>query len=135
MYLFNFPLQPLKACGHTDNDETQILTHNKLHRVANVFEQRRLFLECVDTFLIADSYEVLPLSSSSLREDIVDLATVLRGEKAGRNDAEVLKQAVLKILKVRKDPMLWDEGIEPTYMRFVKQVVSPSMITCILSIL
>jgi len=128
-------VQPLKACGHTNNNEPKILGHSKLHRVASVVDQRRLFLECVDTFLSEDSEEVLPLSSSSLWEEIIDSATVLRGEKAGRNNPDVLKQAVLKILEVRKDPGIWDEGIEPTYTRFVKQVPSPSLTACILSIL
>lgn len=128
-------VQPLKACGHTNNNEPKILGHGKLHRAASVADQRRLFLECVETFLSEDSEELLPLTSSSLWQEISASVTALRTEKAGRNDPEVLRQAVLRILEVRKDPGVWDEGIEPTYIRFVKQAPPPSLTACILSIL
>jgi len=125
-------VQPLKTCKNVNNNEPKILGHSLIERVVSPSEQRRLFLECVDTFLSEDSEELLPLSSSSLWDEILVLDASL---KAGTGDEEVLRQAVHRLLQVRKDPGIWDSGIEPTYIRFLRQVPPPSLTACILSIL
>merc|ERR1712037_972363 len=57
-------VQPLKLSAKTNNNEPKILGHSKLERVVSLEDQKRLFLEAVETFLSEESEALLPLSGS-----------------------------------------------------------------------
>ena len=94
-------------------------------------DQRRLFLEAVDTFLSEDSDTFLPLSSPALWQQLQDAAIKLRTKA----DESAVREAVSKLLEVRRDQKIWEDGIEPCYSRFLKQTPPPSITACLLSIL
>lgn len=114
-----------------NNNEPKILGHGKLQRSLSPGHQKRLFLECFDTFMGEDAEEVLPLSSPALWKQIFDAATALRTSK----EPGVPRESVLLLLEVRRDPLLWDQTLQPSYTRFLRQTPPPSLTACILSIL
>lgn len=123
-------VQPLKFLAYINNNDLKILGHSKLHGpVITEEEQKRLFLRVVDTFLAEESEALLPLSNQALWADLTATASSIR------SGLPVSKQALAEICEVRRDPGIWDQGIEPTYFRFLKQVPPPSLAACILSIL
>ena len=124
-------LQPLKLAAKTNNNEPKILGHSKLERMVSLEDQKRLFLEAVDTFLSEESEDLLPLSSPVLWQQLQDAAVKLR-TKTEEND---VREAVAKLLEVRRDQKIWEDGIEPCYTRFLKQTPPPSITACLLSIL
>ena len=124
-------LQPLKLAAKTNNNEPKILGHSKLERVVSLEDQRRLFLEAVDTFLSEESEALLPLSSPALWQQLQDAAVKLRT----KTKENVVREAVAKLLEVRRDQKIWEDGIEPCYARFLKQTPPPSITACLLSIL
>jgi len=124
-------VQPLKLCAKTNNNEPKILGHSKLERVVSLEDQRRLFLEAVETFLSEESEALLPLSSPVLWQQLQDAAVKLRTKT---EEIEV-REAVAKLLEVRRDQKVWEDGIEPCYTRFLKQTPPPSITACLLSIL
>ena len=126
-----FLSQPLKLSAKTNNNEPKILGHSKLERVVSLEDQRRLFLEAVDTFLSEDSDTFLPLSSPALWQQLQDAAIKLRTKA----DESEVREAVSKLLEVRRDQKIWEDGIEPCYSRFLKQTPPPSITACLLSIL
>jgi len=124
-------VQPLKLSAKTNNNEPKILGHSKLERVVSLEDQRRLFLEAVETFLSEESEALLPLSSPVLWQQLQDAAVRLRTKT---EEIEV-REAVAKLLEVRRDQKVWEDGIEPCYTRFLKQTPPPSITACLLSIL
>ena len=94
-------------------------------------DQRRLFLEAVETFLSEESEALLPLSSPVLWQQLQDAAVKLRT----KTDESEVREAVAKLLEVRRDQKVWEDGIEPCYARFLKQTPPPSITACLLSIL
>jgi len=124
-------VQPLKLSAKTNNNEPKILGHSKLERVVSLEDQRRLFLEAVETFLSEESEALLPLSSPVLWQQLQDAAAKLRTKT---EEIEV-REAVAKLLEVRRDQKVWEDGIEPCYTRFLKQTPPPSITACLLSIL
>merc|ERR1719266_2331562 len=124
-------VQPLKLSAKTNNNEPKILGHSKLERVVSLEDQRRLFLEAVDTFLSEESEALLPLSSPVLWQQLQDAAIKLRTTA----DESEVREAVSKLLEVRRDQKIWEDGIEPCYSRFLKQTPPPSITACLLSIL
>ena len=73
---------------------------------------------------------MLPLSNQALWADLLATHSSLQKK------VPVSNESLNEILKVRKDPGIWDDGIEPpSYMRFLKQAPPPTLAACILSIL
>lgn len=122
-------IQPLKSCANFNNNHAQILGHSKIHHGLTESDRKRLFMDIFDTFLSEDSEDVLPLSNQALWGDLLATSNSI---KAG---LPVSMESIIEIIQVRKDPGVWDEGIEPTYMRFLKQAPPPTLTACILSIL
>merc|ERR1712233_179338 len=110
-------VQPLKLCAKTNNNEPKILGHSKLERVVSLDDQRRLFLEAVETFLSEESEALLPLSSPVLWQQLQDAAVKLRTKT---DESEV-----------GGDQKVWEDGIEPCYARFLKQTPPPSITACL----
>jgi len=122
-------IQPLKSCANFNNNHAQILGHSKIHHALSESDRKRLFVEIFDNFLSEESEDVLPLSNQALWGDLLATSNSI---KAG---LPVSMDSIMEITQVRKDPGIWDEGIEPTYMRFLKQAPPPTLAACILSIL
>jgi len=122
-------IQPLKNCANFNNNHAQILGHSKIHRGLSESDRKRLFVDIFDNFLSEESEDVLPLSNQALWGDL--LAT----RNSIKSGLPVSLQSIMEIVLVRKDPGVWDEGIEPAYMRFLAQVPPPTLSACILSIL
>merc|ERR1712038_2231604 len=120
-------VQPLKLAAKTNNNEPKILGHTKLERVVSLEDQRRLFLDAVDTFLSEESEALLPLSSPALWQQLQDAAIKLRTKA----DESEVREAVSKLLEVRRDQKIWEDGIEPCYSRFLKQTPPPSITACL----
>ena len=90
-----------------------------LHRNSTTFNLenlRSLFVDICDTFLTEESENVLPLSNQVLLHDLLETADIIK------SGLPVTVSSILYINMVRKDPGIWDEGIEPTYYRFLKQM-------------
>ena len=113
-------IQPLKSCANFNNNHWDTPRFTKT---------KRLFVEIFDTFFSEDSEDVLPLSNQALWGDLLATSNSI---KAG---LPVSMESMMEIIHVRKDPGIWDDGLEPTYMRFLKQAPPPTLTACILSIL
>jgi len=122
-------IQPLKSCANLNNNHAQILGHSKIHHGLTESDRKRLFVDIFDTFLSEESEDVLPVSNQALWADLLATSNSI---KAGLS---VSMESMMEIVQVRKDPGVWDEGIEPTYMRFLKQAPPPTLTACLLSIL
>lgn len=123
-------IQPLKSCANfNNNNHAQILGHSKIHHGLTESDRKRLFVDIFDTFLSEESEDVLPLSNQALWGDLLATSNSI---KAGLS---VSMESIMEITQVRKDPGIWDEGIEPTYMRFLRQAPPPTLTACIMSIL
>jgi len=122
-------VQPFRSCANFNNNHTQILGHSKIHHALSEEDRKRLFVDIFDTFLSEDSEDVLPLSNQALWSDLLATSNSI---KAG---LPVSMDSIMEINLVRKDPGIWDESIEPTYMRFLRQNPPPTLTACIMSIL
>ena len=131
LFLHIYVFQPLKLSANVNNNEPKILGHGKLERCMAPAEQKRLFLECVDTFLSDESTEVLPLSSPALWQQLLTSASAARSSK----DPGLPREALLQLVEVRRDPGVWDHGLQPSYSRFLAQAPGPTLTACLLSIL
>ena len=103
----------------------------KVERVVGAADQRRIVLEAVDTFLSEESEALLPLSSPALWQQVQEAAERVR---SGGGEGEV-REAMRKVVEVRRDVKVWEDGVEPVYARFLKQTPAPSLTACLLSIL
>lgn len=92
-------------------------------------DRKRLFTDIFQTFLSEDSDNVLPLSNQALWADLLATFNALQSKQP------VTIESLNKILQVRKDPGVWDDGLEPSYMRFLKHAPPPTLAACLLSIL
>ena len=124
-------MQPLKLSANHNNNEPKILGHGKVERVVGAADQRRIVLEAVDTFLSEESEALLPLSSPALWQQVQEAAERVR---SGGGEGEV-REAMRKVVEVRRDVKVWEDGVEPVYARFLKQTPAPSLTACLLSIL
>ena len=122
-------VHPLKIATNLNNNQAQILGHSKIQKKMSAENQRRFFIEIFETFLSEDSENQLPLTNQALWDDLRATYSSLKENKT------VAPQSISDIVRVRRDPGLWDEGIEAAYLRFLKQVPPPSLAACILSIL
>ena len=122
-------IQPLRTCYPLNNNQTQILGHTKITKSLSEDERKRFFTEIFQNFLSEDCDNMLPLSNQALWASLNDTFTTMQAKKT------VKSESLNEIINVRKDPSVWDEGIEPTYMRFIKQSPAPTLAACILSIL
>jgi len=93
-------------------------------------EKRRLFKLICDMFLNDDQEEVdiLALDNSALFNDL--LATY----SAVNAGLQVSDESLDEILKARRDLLVWDEGLEPAYFKFVQQT-EITHVACLLSLL
>ena len=121
--------QPLKLSSNVNNNQPQILGHSKIHKTLSEDERKRLFKEIFQAFMSEDSENVLPLSNQALWADLLATYNSLMAKESVPSDS------LNKIVQVRKDPGVWDDGIEPSYARFLKQTPPPTLAACILSIL
>jgi len=128
IFRFLVLIHPLKL-HPINNNQTQILGQNKILKPLSPEETQRLFTDIFQTFLSEDSDNVLPLSNQALWADLLATHSSLQKK------VPVSNESLNEILKVRKDPGIWDDGIEPSYMRFLKQAPPPTLAACILSIL
>ena len=122
-------VHPLKICSPLNNNEAPILGHSKIQKTMSEDERKRLFADIFKTFLSEDSDNVLPLSNQALWADLLATFNALQSKEP------VTTESLNKLLQVRKDPGIWDDGLEPTYMRFLKQAPPPTLAACLLSIL
>jgi len=122
-------IQPLKICSNINNNQPPILGHDKLHKTISEADKKRLFSDIFQTFLSEDSESMLPLSNQALWADLQATYNALQ------NKTSVTNEALNQILQVRRDANIWDEGLEPSYIRFLKQTPPPTLAACILSIL
>ena len=129
IYRFLVLIHPLKICSPLNNNEAPILGHTKIQKTMSEDDRKRLFTDIFETFLSEDSDDVLPLSNQALWADLLATFNALQSKEP------VTNESLNKILQVRKDPGIWDDGLEPTYMRFLKQAPPPTLAACILSIL
>ena len=128
-YRFLVLIQPLKICSNINNNQPPILGHDKLHKTISEADKKRLFSDIFQTFLSEDSESMLPLSNQALWADLQATYNALQ------NKTSVTNEALNQILQVRRDANIWDEGLEPSYIRFLKQTPPPTLAACILSIL
>ena len=122
-------VHPLKICSPLNNNEAPILGHAKIQKTMSEADRKRLFADLFQTFLSEDSDNVLPLSNQALWAELLATFNALQSKEP------VTTESLNKILQVRKDPGIWDDGLEPTYMRFLKQAPPPTLAACLLSIL
>ena len=71
------------------------------------------------------------MESTPLWQQLQDAAVKLRT----KTEENVVREAVAKLLEVRRDQKIWEDGIEPCYARCLKQTPPPSITACLLSIL
>ena len=103
--------------------------HSKIQKKMPEETQKRFFIEIFETFLSEESENHLPLTNQALWGELRTTYTSLKEKKS------VSSQSISTLLRVRRDPGVWDDGLEPAYARFVKQVPPPTLAACILSIL
>ena len=103
--------------------------HSKIQKKMPEETQKRFFIEIFETFLSEESENHLPLTNQALWGELRATYTGLKEKKS------VSSQSISALLRVRRDPGVWDDGLEPAYARFVKQVPPPTLAACILSIL
>jgi len=89
-------------------------------------DRRRLFSTVCHYFLSENV--CISLDNEALFNDLM---ATLNSIKAG---LKVSDESLLELLKARKDPLVWDEGLEPMYIKFVQQT-NMSQVACLLSLL
>jgi len=93
-----------------------------------MFKSKKV-LDICETFFSEDSENQVPLSNQHLWMEISAMTNSL---KAG---LPVSEEALDDVIKARKDPAVWDEGLEPKFINFAKQAPGPTLKACLLSIL
>jgi len=94
---------------------------------ASVKDRRRLFSTVCHYFLSEESS--ISLDNESLFNDL--LATY-NSIKAG---LQVSEESMMELLRARRDPLVWEEGLEPVYMDFASQAANNNHVACLLSLL
>lgn len=93
-------------------------------------EQRQVFYHIMVTFFAEDSEEQIALSNQKLFELLSSYS-----ENAG-NERNLTEEMLNHLKRAQKDSNVWSEGLEPTYVKFLKQTnTSTNPIACLLSIL
>lgn len=85
-------------------------------------------LDICETFFSEDSESQLPLSNQVLWTQLFAMTNSLKAGLA------VSEEALDDVIAARKDPAVWDEGLEPIFIKFVQQSQAPTL-ACLLSIL
>lgn len=88
-------------------------------------EQEAIFKKAVTKFFAEESEEQVALSNQTLYNALAG---------ADLSAKSVTDQQLEYLRKAREDSSVWMEGLEPTFLRFLKQA-SPSVLACLLSIL
>ena len=97
---------------------------NKKHKYRQ--DQETIFNKAVKRFFSEESEDLLSLSNQKLFESL---------SETSRSDSKsVTDEQLGHLKKARQDSSVWAEGLEPTFLAFLKQT-SPSAIACLLSIL
>ncbi len=94
---------------------------------------RRIVSACGQLFLESDSADQLCLSNQEMFEALSEASERIRS--APESDQAVINDDVIElVMRVRGDPDVWVNGVEPKFMRFLAQQPRTTL-ACILSIL
>ena len=101
---------------------------SKKSKTVTIRDRSKNFQDIGETFFSEESSTQLPLSNQTLWNQIHATLTSLKAGLA------VSEEALDDLNTAGKDPAVWDDGLEPAFIKFIQQKPAPAL-ACLLSIL